>query len=80
MALDSGGALEADIVDSPSGNEAEVPILEIAPEVVLARDLTYPNGDLLLAKNSRIGPALLGRLQEVADLSGGIHRLWIWTD
>lgn len=78
MLLDSGGGLEAEIVENPGNEEKEFPILLVTPDAVLSRDLNYPNGELLLRKGSKINRALLSRLQEVAELSGGVHRLWVW--
>ncbi|MED5358752.1 MAG: hypothetical protein VYD85_10105 [Pseudomonadota bacterium] len=50
----------------------------MTPGVVLSRDLNYPNGVFLLPKGAKIYRALLNRLQEVAELSGSVHRLWVW--
>lgn len=75
--LDTGGPLDAEIAPAAPGAEQELPILKVAPGAVLARDLTYPNGKPLLPKGAVLAPALLYRLQEVADLSGGITRLWV---
>ncbi|MBT5494796.1 MAG: response regulator [Alphaproteobacteria bacterium] len=76
--IDSGGALDAEIAAQPGNEETELPTSLVTPGVILSRDLKYPNGDLLIPKGAVINQVLLNRLQEVAELSGGVHRLWIW--
>lgn len=76
--LASGGELQAEAATAaPNDGEREMPIDKVAPGAVLARDLDYPNGKTLVRKGAILAPALLYRLQEVADLSGGIGRVWV---
>ena len=77
-AIDDGGALDPEIIEDNGNEERELPTDLVTPGVVLSRDLNYPNGELLLPKGAKIDRALLNRLQEVAELSGGVHRLWVW--
>jgi len=76
--IDDGGALDPKIAEDDGSEERELPTDLVTPGVVLSRDLNYPNGELLLPKGAIIDRALLNRLQEVAELSGGVHRLWVW--
>lgn len=77
-AIDDGGALDPEIIEDNGNEERELPTDLVTPGVVLSRDLNYPNGEFLLPKGAKIYRALLNRLQEVAELSGSVHRLWVW--
>ena len=62
------------------GEEAEgraVPLTNIPANSVLARDLLYANGRLLLRAGSRLSPAILDRLRDLATLTGLAETVWI---
>ena len=76
-ATDNGGALDPKIIEDNGNEERELPTDLVTPGVVLSRDLNYLDSELLLPKGAKNYHAPLDRLQEVAELSGGVHRLWV---
>ena len=61
--------------DEPVGRE--VPLASVPEDSVLARDLLYANGRLLLRAGSRLSPHILERLHDMAALTGLAETVWI---
>ena len=78
LPTDGGGPLDPVLGEPPGNEEKELPTNLVTPGVVLSRDLNYPNGNLLLPKGAIMSQALLQRMQELAELSGGVHRMWVF--
>ncbi len=78
QATDGGGPLDPALGEPPGNEEKELPTNLVTPGVILSRDLNYPNGNLLLPKGAIISQALLQRLQELAELSGGVRWVWVY--
>ena len=54
-----------------------VPLASIPPDSVLARDLLYANGRLLLRAGSKLSLPILERLRDLAALTGLAETVWI---
>ena len=62
------------------GEEAagrEAPLSAVPENSVLARDLLYANGRLLLRAGTKLSPLILGRLRDMAALTGLAETVWI---
>ena len=55
----------------------EVPLGAVPANSVLARDLLYANGRLLLRAGSKLSPAIIDRLQDMAALTDLAESVWI---
>jgi hypothetical protein len=67
---------------SPSAagpGEHQVPISDIPADAVLARDLLFGNGRLLLRAGTRLTGRIVQRLQELRPLAGIADEAWIRT-
>jgi CheY-like chemotaxis protein len=54
-----------------------VPLANVPANAVLARDLLYANGRLLLRAGSKLSPQVLDRLRDMAALTGLAETVWI---
>jgi len=61
--------------DEPAGRE--VRLADAPADSVLARDLLYANGRLLLRAGSKLSPQILDRLHDMAALTGLAETVWI---
>lgn len=64
---------------APSEGERMVTVPEIPPDAVLARDLLFSNGRLLLGAGSRLSPRTRNSLGELLPMAGLPAQVWIRT-
>jgi two-component system, chemotaxis family, chemotaxis protein CheY len=69
--------LPANGPSSPLNGEQMVPLREIPPDAVLARDLLFGNGRLLLAAGSRLSARTRNSLGELLTMAGLPAEVWI---
>lgn len=61
--------------ENPQGRA--VPLATVKANVVLARDLLYANGRLLLRAGTKLSPQILERVRDMTTLAGLAETVWI---